>query len=321
MTMAAPGPDAGDLTARTRIRDAALRLFRAQGVDGTSIRDVAREAEVSSGLVQHHYRTKEALREACDAHVLSQLVRIKEQLVLEGGLDNPAFLAGSHPDLLDLYGYLARSMIDGSPAASAMFAEMVAATEQWLAEHHAGVVSDEHGYATLLVAMEIGALALHHQLSGALGADVLGPEGHLRLSRAQGRVLLEAPARRGAGATGPRRHRRGAGAAGRERPARGRSRWRSLSCTSRPPPRRDVGRPPWSPGARRVPRRGRACCGATSSAPSSRRRRGATPASTRPKPSATGSPPHLGTTSRRWRSSGRHRSCRPSGASPSSRSP
>ena len=157
----------------------------AQGVAGTGIRDVAREAGVSSGLVQHYYRNKEALRAACDAYALSQLVRVKEQLVLEGGLDNPAFLAGSHPELLDLYRYLARSMIDGSPAAAAMFTEMVAATEQWLAHHHAGVVSDEHGYATLLVAMEIGSLALHHQLSATLGTDILGPEGHLRLARAK----------------------------------------------------------------------------------------------------------------------------------------
>jgi len=61
----------------------------------------------------------------------------------------------------------------------------VGATEEWLARHHAGVVSDEHGYATLLVAMEIGALALHQQLSSALGTDVLSPEGHLRLARAK----------------------------------------------------------------------------------------------------------------------------------------
>ena len=185
MTMPAPRPEAGDLTAKARIRDAALRLFAAQGVERTSIRDIAKEAGVSSGLVQHHYRTKDALRAACDASVLSQLVCIKEQLVLEGGLDNPAFLADLHPDLLELYRYLARSMIDGSPAAADMFTEMVGATEEWLAKHHAGDFSDEHGYATLLVAMEIGALALHHQLSDALGTDVLSPVGHLRLSRAK----------------------------------------------------------------------------------------------------------------------------------------
>jgi TetR/AcrR family transcriptional regulator, regulator of cefoperazone and chloramphenicol sensitivity len=182
--MPALRPGVGDLTARTRIRDAALRLFGARGVDGTGIRDVAREAGVSSGLVQHHYRSKEALRAACDTYVLAQLVRSK-QLVLEEGLDNPVFLANSHPELLDLYRYLSRSMIDGSPAAADMFTEMVGATEQWLAQHHPGVVTDEHGYATVLVAMEIGALALHPQLSGALGTDVLSPGGHLRLARAK----------------------------------------------------------------------------------------------------------------------------------------
>ena len=183
--MAVPRPEAGDLTARARIRDAALRLFTEQGVERTSIRDIAKEAGVSSGIVQHHFRTKEALRATCDASVLSQLVRIKEQLVLEGELDNPAFLADLHPDLLALYRYLARSMIDGSPAAADMFTEMVGATEDWLATHHAGVVSDEHAYATLLVAMEIGALALHPRLSGELGVDVLSPMGHLRLARAK----------------------------------------------------------------------------------------------------------------------------------------
>ena len=82
------------------IRDAALRLFRAEGVAGTGIRDVAREAGVSSGLVQHYYRSKEVLRAACDAYrPLADPVRIKEQLVLEGGLENPAFLGDSHPEL------------------------------------------------------------------------------------------------------------------------------------------------------------------------------------------------------------------------------
>jgi TetR/AcrR family transcriptional regulator, regulator of cefoperazone and chloramphenicol sensitivity len=185
MTMAAARPEANDLTAKARIREAALRLFAARGVERTSIRDVAREAGVSSGLVQHHYRTKEALRGACDADVLSRLVRMKGQLVLEGALDNPAFLADLHPDLLEASRYLARSMIDGSPAAAVMFTEMVDAAEEWLATHRAGVITDEHGYATLLVATEIGALALHPQLTGALGTDVVGPVGHLRLSRAK----------------------------------------------------------------------------------------------------------------------------------------
>ena len=89
-------------------------------------------------------------------------------------------------------------MIHGSPAVADMCTELVGATEQWSARHHAGVVSDEHGDATLLVATEIGALALHDQQSGALGTGVLGPGGHLRLARAK--VGCESEARKSAAA-------------------------------------------------------------------------------------------------------------------------
>ncbi len=140
---------------------------------------------MSSGLVQHHFGTKESLRAACDDHVLAQLVEVKEQLALESRLDNPGFLADAQPEMLQWYRYLARSMIDGSPAASAMFDQMVAATEAGLARHHSGQIADEHGYAVVLVGIETGLLVMHERLSAALGADVLDPEGHLRLARAK----------------------------------------------------------------------------------------------------------------------------------------
>ena len=177
--------DPDDLTARARIRNAALRLFAQGGVERTSIRAIAREAGVSSGLIQHHFGTKGALRAACDEYVLSWLVGVKEGLVLDGQLQNPDALAAAQPEILLSYRYLARSMIDGSPAASQMFEQMVAATVAWLQTHHRGRIMDEHGYAAVMVAMETGLLAMQGQLSAALGFDVLSPEGHLRLTRAK----------------------------------------------------------------------------------------------------------------------------------------
>jgi AcrR family transcriptional regulator len=56
-----------DLTARARIRHAAIRLFADRGIDGTTVRDIAREAGVSPGLLRHHFGSKEALRQVCDA--------------------------------------------------------------------------------------------------------------------------------------------------------------------------------------------------------------------------------------------------------------
>jgi AcrR family transcriptional regulator len=60
-----------DLTAYARIRNAALELFAARGVAATTIRDVARAAGVSPGLVQHHFGTKAGLRKAVDEFVVA----------------------------------------------------------------------------------------------------------------------------------------------------------------------------------------------------------------------------------------------------------
>ncbi len=175
---------AEDLTARARIRDAALRLFAERGLDGTTIRDIAKAAGVSGGLVRHHFGSKDDLRKACDSYALDQMMRIKEQAVLEGQLGNPAFMSAAHPTVLLTLRYLARSLVDGSPAAEAMYDEMVELCEAWLAQHNPGQMADPHGYSAVLVAMQSGLLMMHGQLSRWLGADIFTAEGHLRLSAA-----------------------------------------------------------------------------------------------------------------------------------------
>ncbi len=74
-------------------------------MDGTKIRDIARAAGVSAGLVRHHFGSKEALRDACDSYALDRLMRIKEQALLEGHMADPGFLPAVHPTVLSLYRY------------------------------------------------------------------------------------------------------------------------------------------------------------------------------------------------------------------------
>jgi AcrR family transcriptional regulator len=183
-TNAAGERSAEDLTARARIRDAALRLFAERGLDGTTIRDIARAAGVSGGLIRHHFGSKDDLRAACDSYALDRIMRIKEQAVLEGQLANPAFISAAHPTVLLTLRYLARSLVDGSPAAAAMFDEMVALGEAWLDQHHPGQIPDPRGYSAVLVAMQSGLFMMHSQLSRWLGADIFTAEGHLRLTAA-----------------------------------------------------------------------------------------------------------------------------------------
>jgi AcrR family transcriptional regulator len=181
---AAVDRSAEDLTARARIRDAALRLFAEHGLDGTTIRDIARAAGVSGGLIRHHFGSKDDLRAACDSYALDQIMRIKEQAVLDGRLADPVFMSAAHPTILLIYRYLARSLADGSPAAAAMFDETVELCEAWLNKHHPGQIADPHSYSAALMAMQTGLLMMHGPLSRCLGADIFTPEGHLRMTAA-----------------------------------------------------------------------------------------------------------------------------------------
>ena len=66
-----------DLTARARIREAALRHFAEEGYERATIRGIARTAGVSPGLLRHHFGSKEDLRRGCDEYVAEQLRRIR----------------------------------------------------------------------------------------------------------------------------------------------------------------------------------------------------------------------------------------------------
>jgi TetR/AcrR family transcriptional regulator, regulator of cefoperazone and chloramphenicol sensitivity len=128
---------ASDLTGLARIRNAALEGFARDGVPATSIRDVAKRAGVSPGLVQHYFTSKTALVEAVNAHVLElatdaftdlseNTTPIEAQQEL--GDRVTAFVA-AHPTALL---YVARSTADRDDAALGIFDAFVAiAHAQW----------------------------------------------------------------------------------------------------------------------------------------------------------------------------------------------
>src|ERR1700747_3265469 len=70
LVMVNPRATNEDLTAKARIRNAALDLYSQQGEDRVSLRAVAAEAGVTLGLVQHHLKTKAGLRDAVDQLVV-----------------------------------------------------------------------------------------------------------------------------------------------------------------------------------------------------------------------------------------------------------
>lgn len=119
-----------DLTAAARIRNAALEGFAHSGVSATSIRDVARRAGVSPGLVQHHFKNKDALRKAVDDYVArvgadalgsNAVVADGGDLVKEIGDRITAWMREHHLALL----YVIRSAAEGDRAALKIFDSFV----------------------------------------------------------------------------------------------------------------------------------------------------------------------------------------------------
>ncbi|RSN29747.1 TetR family transcriptional regulator [Amycolatopsis sp. WAC 01416] len=156
-----------DLTARARIRDAALARFGADGVAGTSVRAVAADAGVSPGLVLHHFGSKDGLRQACDEHVLEG--------IRAGGAVGSEALAEVLQAATPVRRYLARAFLDGTSEASALFTEIVEHTEAWLAdgEQEGWVCPSDDSFARTVVYVSwlLAPLVLGDHVGRLLGGD------------------------------------------------------------------------------------------------------------------------------------------------------
>jgi AcrR family transcriptional regulator len=166
----------GDLTARARIREAAIQHFAEEGYERTTIRVIAQTAGVSPGLLRHHFGSKEELRRACDEYVAGMLRQVNAQV-----LADPGQATAARRDAKRYHRYIVRALADGSGEAGPIFDEMVTQTEQWLARADAArpdpPAVDLRIRAVLVTAMAAGIPLLHDHVSRALGADIFEPEG------------------------------------------------------------------------------------------------------------------------------------------------
>lgn len=163
-----------DLTARARIRDAALGQFAELGYEGATIRGIAEAAGVSPGLVQHHFRSKEGLRRACDEAVLD-LVRWEMAAVETGEITDPSFLAALYSTATPVVRYLARAAAEGFPGAAALVDESVGRTEAWLSatwpDRFRSGSRRTRDAASVLVVQSLGTIVLHAHLARQMGLE------------------------------------------------------------------------------------------------------------------------------------------------------
>lgn len=178
-----PGPDT-DLTARARIRDAALLRFATEGFQ-VPVRAIAADAGVSPGLVIHHFGSKERLRLACDEHVLT-VVRDTKRDALSDRRGAPMDLLAQLASIEEhgpTVGYLLRSLQAGGDLARSFVAQMIADARGYIADGvAAGTIKpslDEAARARYLVTQSLGTMLLDLTLNppadpSDLGAAVRG---------------------------------------------------------------------------------------------------------------------------------------------------
>jgi AcrR family transcriptional regulator len=178
--------DQADLTARARIREAAVREFGEQGYERATIRGIAERAGVSSGLLRHHFGSKQDLRDACDEFIMQTVRRLNEQVLADPTPGKVNYVTSVRSLMGPYLPYVSRSLAEGS--ANGFFDELVRLTEQWL------VVLDErrpdpppvdrHVRATVMTAMSLSISVLHHHVSRGFGMPVFSDQGDLLLAKA-----------------------------------------------------------------------------------------------------------------------------------------
>ncbi len=182
----------GDLTAKARIRNAALDLYGANGESATTIRAIAKSAGVTPGLVLHHFGSKAGLRHAVSQLVAERFVQALAAVpatgsVAEVSAARDAVVAKMLQDQPELDAYLRRSILESSEAGAELLERLMDITlDQVRALHAAGVgaakTSDTVRAISILV-RQIGQLVLAPTLkqiwvyaSGISGESAAVPE-------------------------------------------------------------------------------------------------------------------------------------------------
>lgn len=179
-----------DLSAAARIRHAALENFATRGYEGTSIRTVAAAAGVSAGSVQHHYRSKEALREAVDEYVVTTLRRALEEIpahgqpgqVAEQSSEQIAEFLRRHPAV---FAYVRRTIAEGHQLGQQLLDGLVAlGRAQFERLERAGTLRDDvdlEWVALQNVLLNVSVMFFQPAIERHLGQSVTTEPGLTRL--------------------------------------------------------------------------------------------------------------------------------------------
>lgn len=168
-----------DRTARARLRDAAISLVAERGSSALTARAVAERAQLSAGLIRHHFGSMAELVQACDERVVALIREQKTSAMSEGtGFDMLRGLRAS--DNGEAIRYLADRLTENSDEMDRLVDLVVKDAEEYLevgVEH--GVIhpsTHARSRAALLTLFSLGSLVLGRHARRLLNVDVGAPD-------------------------------------------------------------------------------------------------------------------------------------------------
>ncbi|WP_431953038.1 TetR/AcrR family transcriptional regulator [Nocardia lijiangensis] len=172
-----------DLTAKARIRNAAMDLYAQYGAERVSLRAVAAEAGVTLGLVQHHFKTKAGLEAAVDQLIVDYFAHAVASVPVAGTTAEVAAardeavrrMLAANPAVVN---YVRRAVLEPSETRIDLLESLVELTrKEVVGLREAGVASTDRRESTQVVSVlirQLGELLLA-PLVEAVWDQVAGP--------------------------------------------------------------------------------------------------------------------------------------------------
>lgn len=168
---------------KERLIRVAMKLFAEKGFDGVTVRDISAAADVSVGLINHHFGSKEGLREAVDRYFIAQF----EEAVTNPFDPRSAELRGSAAivewteEWIDRHigewsvstAYMRRALLEGSEWGASLFERYYQVVRTMVdrmdAEGRLRPDVDRLWLPLLVLYMELGTLLLEPYVEKVLG--------------------------------------------------------------------------------------------------------------------------------------------------------
>lgn len=168
---------------KLRLIKVAMRLFADKGYDGITVRDISAAADVSVGLINHHFGSKEGLREAVDQHFIGQFEEVlaeqrpaprDEDEGLAQSVELTEAWINRHIDDWDLTkAYMRRALLEGSDWGAGLFERFYqvvrTSVDRMDADGQIRPDVDRLWLPLLIMYMELGTLLLEPFVDRVLG--------------------------------------------------------------------------------------------------------------------------------------------------------